>query len=327
MVDPMVNTMEDPEPNPDPVPHPASLLANFPYPFLKDYTFFEGPIADLLLNESVVLPYDLNTPLFSDYSQKFRFIYLPPEAKIDYRENDFLTFPVGTVIGKTFYFWNDMTDLSAGRTILETRLLVRLENEWEVYSYLWNDEQTEAEFKVVGKQVPISFVDANGMTRTPLYLIPNKNECKNCHNQDDILEPLGPKGRNLNRDYDYEAGTMNQLTKMQAMGWFANEVSMNDPLPKWDDPSYTIDQRARAYLDVNCAHCHNPKAAANTTGLYLNYLNDDMTRMGICKPPVAAGNGSGGLLFGIVPGDAEQSILHYRMDSNELDVMMPPIRV
>jgi len=322
-VEPMIE--QEPEPEPEAEPHPASLFNNFPYPFLKDYELFEGPIADLVVDETEVLPYELNTPLFSDYSQKFRFIYLPPDVQIEFSEQDFLDFPIGTVIGKTFFFWNDETDLSAGRRILETRLLVRLESEWEVFSYIWNDEQTQAEFKVVGKQVPISFVNAEGEIRTPLYLIPNKNECKNCHSQDDIIEPLGPKGRNLNRDYDFEAGTMNQLEKMASMNWFTSDINMGTPLPQWDNPSYSLNERARAYLDVNCAHCHNPVAAANTTGLFLNYLSEDMTLLGICKPPVAAGNGSGGLQFGIVPGNAEESIMTFRMNNNDLDIRMPEL--
>jgi hypothetical protein len=81
--------------------------------------------------------------------------------------------------------------------------------------------------------------------------------------------------------------------------------------------------RARAYLDVNCSHCHSPTGPANTTALDLRSANADLRRLGECKPPVAAGRGTGDRLFDIVPGKPDESILLYRMTSSEPGVMMP----
>ena len=86
------------------------------------------------------------------------------------------------------------------------------------------------------------------------------------------------------------------------------------------DQNYDIDNRARSYLDINCGHCHSPEGSASSSGLYLSIDDEEF---GIYKKPVADGRGSGGLSYSIVPGHPEESILLFRMLSNEPDVMMP----
>jgi hypothetical protein len=86
-----------------------------------------------------------------------------------------------------------------------------------------------------------------------------------------------------------------------------------------------LDHRARSYLDVNCGHCHNPKGAADTSGLFLNAAETSMRRLGACKPPIAAGRGSGGRHFSVVPGQPDASILIYRVGGTDPGVMMPEL--
>jgi len=86
-----------------------------------------------------------------------------------------------------------------------------------------------------------------------------------------------------------------------------------------------LEQRARAYLDINCAHCHNPDGPGNTSGLDLRAFQNDMVALGECKTPVAAGRGSGNLRFAILPGRPEESILVHRLGSTEPKVMMPEL--
>jgi len=304
---------------------PTVELSQLPYDKLSDYNFFEGNLADQKPIEGV-LPYDLNTPLFSNYSAKARFIWMPEGSVNTYNEDDILDFPIGTVIIKTFYYDNDFNDPLAGKRLLETRLLIRQDTAWQSASYIWNEAQTEADFSVVGKQVEVTWKHYDGSTRSTLYLIPNKNECKGCHNSDNITHPIGPKIRNLNKDFPYADGTMNQLQKWKEMGYLKDFPDNAPNVAVWNDPTTgTLNERARAYIDVNCAHCHNPKSPANTTGLFLNYHETDPTRLGICKEPVAAGQGSGGFAYGIVPGDADNSIMTYRMGSIEPDVAMPEL--
>jgi hypothetical protein len=86
-----------------------------------------------------------------------------------------------------------------------------------------------------------------------------------------------------------------------------------------------LPDRARAYLDVNCGHCHNPHGFAGNSGLYLDLEQTDMSAVGVGKRPVAAGRASGGLEFSIVPGDPDHSIIVHRMASTEPGVMMPQL--
>src|SRR5262249_13398902 len=87
----------------------------------------------------------------------------------------------------------------------------------------------------------------------------------------------------------------------------------------------TTDQRARAYLEINCAHCHNPGGPARTSGLDLRAAQTDPSRLGVWKTPVAVGRGSGGRSYDIVPGEPDASILAHRSGSTELGVMMPDV--
>lgn len=313
-------TKEETDPN-----APIVNLAELPYNKLSDYNFFSGNLADHTPNKGV-LPYDLNTALFSNYSSKARFVWMPEGATTEYNDQQELDFPIGTVIIKTFYYDNDFNDPSAGKNILETRLLIRQDTAWQVASYLWNDAQTEANFSVVGKQVEVTWKHYDGSERSTLYLIPNKNECKGCHNSDNTLHPIGPKIRNINKDFDYADGTMNQLQKWKDMGYLRDFPTTAPRVPAISNPADgTLNERARAYIDINCAHCHNPRSPANTTGLFLDYDETDPTRLGICKEPVAAGQGSGGFQYGIVPGDADNSIMTHRMNSIAPNVAMPEL--
>jgi hypothetical protein len=95
---------------------------------------------------------------------------------------------------------------------------------------------------------------------------------------------------------------------------------------QWDDPAAAdIEARARAYLDVNCGHCHSPSGPANTSGLFLQAQETDRVKLGVCKIPVASGRGSGQGSFDIVPGAPDESILLHRMISTEPDVAMPEL--
>ena len=300
-------------------------LDSLPLEKLSDYQLFEGTLSDLKPGQ-FLLPYDLNTPLFTDYAEKARFLYVPPGESISFQDDAMLNFPTGTLLFKNFYFPLDLRDPAAGKKILETRVLARFENEWKAYSYLWDDAQQDAKYRVTGGPVDVSWIELDGSTRSILYIIPNQVECQNCHQIGEPMFPLGPKPRNLNRSFAYEDGAMNQLEKWSEKGWLEGlpDPSIVNTIPVWNDPSTgTLDLRARAYLDINCAHCHRPEGDADNSGLFLNYENEDMSALGFCKPPVAAGGGSGGLQFGIVPGKPDSSILYFRMAATELDIRMP----
>jgi len=304
----------------DPADNPCDLLSS--------YRLFKGNGATQEPNDGVV-PYDLNTQLFADYALKHRFIWLPPHTSATYDEATAFDFPVGTVIVKTFAYPLDLRHPDAGETLIETRLLVRRASGWEGLPYLWNDDKTEARLAVVGATLPVDAVQEDGVMRTYQYHVPNGNQCKECHQaQVKVMSPLGPKARNLNKPYAYPDGVENQLSHWSRLGLLtgAPDPDTAPRTPPFDDPTAgTLEERARGYLDVNCAHCHNGGGAARNTGFYLTIDETDATRLGICKSPVAAGRGTGGLHFDVAPGDPDASILVYRMASIEPGIAMPEL--
>lgn len=273
-----------------------------------------------------VLPYDLNTPLYSDGAIKHRYVWMPEGEAAGWRDAGVLDLPVGTVLVKTFAMPAD-----TGERYLETRLLVHTPDGWTALPYIWNEAGTEARLTPQGATLP-GVIPALLTGGAPAdWSVPNRNQCKSCHQQNGELEPIGPSVAALNRVYPYTEGSANQLVRWQAAGYLTGAPS--DPtapgvprMPVWDDPeSGPLADRARAYLAINCAHCHRPGGSASNSGLDLGYEVTDRVKLGVFKRPVAAGRGSGQLLFDVVPGDPDQSILTYRMASTDPGERMPEL--
>ncbi len=292
---------------------------------LSGWGLFKGNGATQEPVEGVFL-YDLNTPLFSDYTQKYRFIKLPDGQPMTYQPETVFDFPVGTVIAKTFSYPKDMRDLALGERLLETRIEQNTETGWYGFTYIWNEAQTDAALNLGGGSTPVSWIHTDGSTRTNQYQFPNANQCITCHSKAGKFVPLGPTARNLNRDFNFADGASNQLAH-----WKSHALIQGTPvaseIPKlavYNDPhSGTVADRARAWMDVNCAHCHHPEGSARTSGLDLQALQTTPAKFGVWKSPVATGKGSGGRKYDIVPGKPEESILVYRLESDEAGIRMP----
>lgn len=299
-----------------------------PFEKLSEYHFFEGTINELKPNVRV-LPYDLITPLFSDYAFKARFVYMPEGKSADYDTAKVLQLPVGSCLIKNFYYPEDFRNPKGKRRIIETRLLVHREKVWEALDYIWNDEQTEAVLENAGDIKKVSWTHYDGSKKEIDYIIPNKNQCKGCHwNNGVAIVPIGPKVRNLNRDFEYAEGKENQLAHWAKEGYLKNTPSPNDAprIADWKDSvHYSVDDRSRAYLEMNCGHCHNPNGPAYTSGLYLNLENSNLENLGFCKTPVAAGKATGNLFYDIVPSQPEKSIMLFRMRSDDPGIRMPEV--
>ena len=177
---------------------------------LSEFHFFVDGSAQI--PHSDVIPYELISTLFSDYSYKQRWVYVPKNTKAQYQENWVFDFPIGSALIKTFYYPIDERNPELGKNLLETRLLLRKESGWEAVSYAWNDEQNEAFIKKAGKTILNEWIDFEGKKRSVRYRVPNKNQCKECHSYNDAVMPIGPKARNLNKVFDYQDGSINQLT-------------------------------------------------------------------------------------------------------------------
>ncbi|SEA15243.1 conserved hypothetical protein, HNE_0200 family [Chitinophaga terrae (ex Kim and Jung 2007)] len=288
---------------------------------LSDYGFFEGNLRSLR-PKAGVLPYYLATPLFTDYTLKDRFIVLPADSAMRYKGAGLLEFPDSTFIIKNFAYLNSRQE----KVMIETRLLFRdpADHQWKVMNYLWDSTQQDARQWILGKKIPITLLDDSGAAHTTVYQMPNTNDCKRCHINNSVLTPIGPKARNLNHD----AGKGNQLqqwAKLQKLAGLPG-ISAVAKLPDWQDSvNYSVKERARAYLDVNCAHCHTHGGDAYNTGLFLEYEQQNENHLGFMKSPVSAGGGAGGLDYDIVPGDALHSILAYRMNSTVPGTAMPEL--
>lgn len=302
----------------------GAILAAQPPATLAAYRFFTDTGARAA--NAGVTPYDLNTPLWSDGALKYRYVYIPPSAHASYRDDGVFDFPVGTVLIKTFAFAADMRQPRENVRFLETRLLIRRADGWVALPYVWNEAQTEARLSPIGATVPITFTNDEGQTQQLDWAVPNRNQCKGCHDLAGTIVPIGPTARNLNRDFGYADGAENELAHWQSSG-LLDRVPADAPraASAYDAASGTLEDRARAYLQVNCAHCHNPDGPAHTSGLDLRWSQHEPIRWGVMKRPVAAGRGSEGYDFAIEPGHPERSILLARMESTEPGEMMPEL--
>ncbi len=226
-------------------------------PTLSDYNLFvgndpRGPVVERGLE------YELTTPLFSDYANKYRFAFVPFGMAASYDPDQVMDFP-------------------------------------------------------------------DGNPRTIDYVVPDVNQCAGCHTGiNEPMDLIGPKARLLNRPVP--GGGPNQLDAWTSAGILtgAPAPASAPRLPVWNDAADgTVAERARAYLESNCAHCHRPNGRAGFTSLWLTADTPDGFNTGICKTPIAAG--VGGLTYDIEPGDPDQSILVFRMESVVPSVQMPEL--
>jgi uncharacterized repeat protein (TIGR03806 family) len=294
-------------------------------PSLLQYRLFTDP-GDPTDGADGGVPFDLTTPLFSDYALKYRFVFLPPGTQATYDADAPFDFPVGTIIAKTFSFADDLRDPGAGETVIETRLLIRRELGWEGLPYIWLPDMTDAILTPEGGSAAVSWIDAAGDPQSTTYEIPSAIECGFCH-FDTGDGPIGPKARLLNRDYPYAGGTANQIDHWSALGILAGAppAAQAPRLPVWDDPADgTLEERARAYLESNCAHCHNPDGRSGFTGLWFEHDQPLDESYGICKEAGDGGAGVG-LTYAIVPGDPAQSVAVFRMSVTSDGIKMPEL--
>ncbi len=171
-----------------------ALLAADPAPTLAAYRLFTD--AEATRPNGRVTPYTLNTPLFSDYALKHRYLFVPPGRTIGYRASGVLDFPVGTTLVKTFAYPADMRVEGSPERFLETRLLIRKADGWTAYPYVWNADGTEAMLKKAGAKLDAAWIHSDGQKRQVRWSVPNVNQCKGCHASADAIIPID-QGRRL----------------------------------------------------------------------------------------------------------------------------------
>ena len=296
-------------------------------PTLSQFGFFKEPL-NLQNPADGVIPYSVASSLFSDYAEKLRFIKVPNGQKLTTNSDGSFNYPKGSVLIKTFYYPDNFNEPEKNRRIIETRLLIKTKTDWVALPYVWNNEQTDAVLEIAGDRLPVNWIDKNNNHIEIEYSVPNMNQCKGCHVHHNEFKPLGPKLKNINFNYHYNDGAFNQMDKWIALGLLEASPLFTE-LPKsinYNDPqSGSVEKRARAWLDVNCANCHQLGGPAESSGLFLESEQLNRRKLGVMKPPIAAGRGAGNHKYTIVPGHPDKSIMVYRIDSTDPGIMMPEL--
>ncbi len=290
-----------------------------------------------------LVPYDLTMPLFSDYAEKQRALFVPPGKVITWRDDGPLEFPEGSILVKSFLFAADMRGPAAGAgpRVIETRLLVKGAKDWKAWPYIWDAEGDDATLAVNGGVQEIAFIDPAGAPRVANYLIPQRNQCLDCHDHiedgEQVTGIIGPRARYLHRDGVYGGKTVNQLQHLHDLGLLPAMPALQSvtPAASLDHvrkvgvanlQGAALQDAARDYLEINCGHCHSPNGVeGRTSQLFLNAKNDNPFLYGVCKAPSSAGKGGFGRQYDVVPGHPDKSILVYRLETTELGAMMPDI--
>lgn len=318
---------EDPAPEASVVPDQHETrtvvfdLNDVPYPTLSEYQFFDGPLANLV-PAARVLPFEPITPLFSDYAHKKRFVWMPEGVHATYNsDGTVLDFPDGAVLIKNFYY--DHVQPDETRRILETRLMFRKDGAWHFADYLWNAEQTEAYYSLAGAYASLIWRDDHEEMRCVTYRIPSEVECHTCHKVSDQNSPIGVKPQNLNSTLMYADGPMNQLSKWEQVGYLASGWPTNiNTVVKWDDPTQPLQDRVRAYVDMNCAHCHSEGRHCDYRPMRFAWSETvDPVNLGVCVVPEDIIEPSQTHI--VAAGNAARSMMYYRLSSADEAVRMP----
>ncbi|QQX78692.1 hypothetical protein JK628_14055 [Shewanella sp. KX20019] len=300
---------------------------------LSQYGLFIDPSIPTIDPIAPGISYQLATQLFSNYASKHRFIFVPPGEKIAYHSSDTFEMPIGTVLVKTFSLPFDTQVLGASNEVLiETRLLIHREAGWTTLPYIWKNNQ--ATLQQAGMDIPHS-LNHQGNQETFDYHVPSRAECKICHqstfasdDQTVRIRPIGIKAHLLNLDINHQGQSSNQLLHWQQLNMLSGLPKLSEVGKTADilDQSASLTTRAKGYLDINCAHCHNSDGFASISGLRLGFYVDHTSyQYGICKQPPGWDGGAKGLSYDIIPSDGEHSILVYRQELNEPKDRMPPI--
>jgi uncharacterized repeat protein (TIGR03806 family) len=294
-------------------------LTTVPYPKLSDYKFFVGELKNLEPAYKV-LPYDLNSSLFTDYALKKRFVWMPEGTQATYSsDGEILNFPVGAALIKNFYYNNVLPDNVT--KIIETRIMIRKASGWIFANYKWNEEQTEAFLDMNGSTLNITWIQ-NGDKMSVNYSIPKGEDCVRCHSNGSTHVPIGPKPQNLFKDFTYANGIQNQLEKWKQEGYLDSFTQNTLATVDWQDTTKSLDLRARSYLDINCAHCHRPGGTCDIMPLNFSFTAvANPVDLGVCVAPHDFL--SGGEDYIIEAQNGENSLMISLMNSRKKDEMMP----
>jgi uncharacterized repeat protein (TIGR03806 family) len=271
-----------------------------------------------------LIPYDLVVPFWSDGAGKSRWVAVP-DGKIKFSPAGEWTFPRGTVFVKTFEVSTDAADPGIRRR-LETRLLV-CDSAGGVYGvvYKWRPDDSDADLLKGSETEEIPIKTAAAEVRHQPWYYPNRSDCLACHNTK-AGGVLGVKTRQMNRAFAYPSGVSdNQLRAWNHIGLFEPAVVDADlaklpTLAAANDMARSLQDRARSYLDANCAQCHRP---GGTVAYFDARYDTPLERQELIDGPVLIDQGIDRPRV-ISPHDTWRSIAYMRVNTVD-DIKMPPI--
>ncbi len=321
----MIACTRDDDPTPTPPPTPPATLVVFdptlvPYQTLSEYNFYKGELMNMEPQDDV-LPYDLITPLFTDYAKKKRFVWFKAGSSASYElDSEIFNFDDGAVIIKNFYY--DNVQPKGVQRIMETRLLYKLNGAWNFAEYVWNDEQTEAHLDMDGSYRNISWLQ-DGELKATNYRFPSEAECLTCHKTSSKPMPIGPKPQNMNKLFAFNDGVKNQLAKWAEMGYLTGNIPADiSTVAAWDDELQPLELRVRAYLDVNCGSCHKENSHCDYRPMRFAWIETiNPQNQGVCVEPDETLDPT--FTHIISPGNVNRSMMYYRISSTDEAVRMP----
>lgn len=304
---------------------------NQPPPVLSQTGAFTN-LATLSPNPSLI-PYTVNSPLWSDNAVKSRWMSVPNDGApyavsetIGFSTNGAWMYPLGTVFIKHFELPIDDTNPSV-RKRLETRFLVHGTNgSYYGLTYKWRSDNSDADL-LTGSLNETNLITTTTGIRTQVWYYPSRQDCLTCHNVN-ADQVLGPKTCQMNGDYTYPATGVNdnQIRALNHIGLFGttnNEVGIPS-YPKSvsvSDTNATLAHRVRSYLDANCSHCHRPNGVQ--AAFFDARFDTPILQQGLINGSVANPLGISGAHV-VTPQSPSQSILHMR-DSILGNNQMPPL--
>ena len=258
-----------------------------------------------------LIPYEVNSPLWSDGAEKQRYLAIPDGKTIAINDDFDWDLPIGSVAMKTF---------SVGGKPVETRLFMRHDDGgWAGYTYEWNDDGKDATL------LPANKLKSLGATATWSY--PSRTQCLQCHSRA-AGGTIGLETAQLNREILYPSTNRrsNQIATLDHIGMFAfSPGEAPDVLPRLSDPAGKdpLEARARSYLHGNCAHCHRPQGGGQGTMdlRYAESFHDTTT----CNADNTQGM-VGAATKLIAPGSPPDSIVSRRLAATD-SKRMPPVAV
>ena len=296
------------------------------FPQTLGATGFFADLATLSPNPGVV-PYEPNLSFWSDYAIKHRWFVLPNlEDRVGYAPEGAWTLPAGMIWLKHFELERHRGN-PASRTRIETRVLVRTTNSLYGVSYRWNDEGTEAFLAPdTGEEITLAITNQFGEPATQHWKIPSRAECLSCHRAN-TGRALSFNTRQLNRDGTLGGATGNFLALLAQAGYVSNAIPAPATLPRHvrpDETAYSLEARARAYLAVNCAQCHQPGAFSGAPATWdaRPQLTLPATKLVNGLPANNGGNPTNRL---VLPGDPAHSVLVNRIGATNGFSRMPPL--